>query len=150
MNNTVMRRLAAAGFLGLLVFGCASAPKTAGPDLELQLQQLPDAGFAVEERGAVSIAYDLAVKNGLGEAVTLRKIEMHTIGESPYTLRDTAAEMNEIVPPGEEGHVTFTMWAYPREGRSSTKKAVWVSGVAWFDRSAGSFRKEFTLSFREP
>jgi hypothetical protein len=151
MKSSSARRLATAvAFLALLAFGCATAPRATTSGVELQLEQLPDAGFAVEDRGAVSIAYQLTVKNALGEPLTLRRIEMRTIGRSPYTLRDAPAEMTESVEPGGEAHVTFTMWAYPREGRTSAKESVWVNGVAYFERPSGSLRQKFALSFREP
>jgi hypothetical protein len=151
MNDSVRRcAVAVASLVLLFTFGCATSPQAGSQDVELQIEQLPDAGFAIEDHGAVSIAYQLSVHNRLEDAVTLRKIEMRTMGESPYTLRDAPAEVSETVAAGTESHVSFTLWGYPREQRTNSKKTVWVSGVAYFDRPAGPFRKEFTLSFREP
>lgn len=153
MNKSISRWLSVIALSLLSVAGaagCASSGTAAGPQIELKLEQLPDAGFAVEEKGAVSIAYLLTIRNGLAEPITLRKLQMRAIGDSPYTLRDTPIDLEQAVAPGEEAQATFTMWSYPREQRSSTKKAIWVSGVAHFDRPSGPLRREFTLSFREP
>ena len=151
MLDTSMRRVAAAASVVLLlVCGCASSAPAAAPDVDLQLTQLPDAGFAVENRGAISIAYELSVKNRTAEAITLRRIEMRTMGDSPYHLRDAPADVEQTIAAGRDATVTFTMWAYPQEQRSNAKKIVRVNGVAQFDRVGGPVRKEFTLSFREP
>src|SRR5437667_566715 len=79
----------------ILAFGCATSSDTsrAGANattgaVELTIEQLPDAGFAAEDRGATSIAYQMTVQNRSGDPVTLRRIEMKTVGRSPYTLRN--------------------------------------------------------------
>jgi hypothetical protein len=135
----------------LFVLACASTTTdTRAVDVDVHVEQLPDAGFAVEDRGAVSIAYQMTVKNRSSEAITLRRIEMRASGSSPYTLRDTPAEVNETIAPGAEATVPFTMWGYPREQRSGARKIVSVNGTAHFDSGSGSFRKDFAQSFREP
>ena len=148
-----MRKFIAATLL-LFALGCASTTAsstgTAAPDLDVQIEQLPDAGFAVEDRGAVSVAYQMRVRNRLAERITLRKIEMQTLGRSPYTLRNTPAEVSEAIEPGQEAVVTFTMWSYPREQRSTMRQMVWVRGAVHFDSATGTLRKEFSQSFREP
>lgn len=135
----------------LLVVACASSSTDLrSHDVEVQVEQLPDAGFAVEDRGAVSIAYQMTVKNRSSDPITLRRIEMRTSGNSPYTLRDTPAELNETIAPGAEATVPFTMWSYPREQRSGARKIVSVNGTAHFETASGTLRKEFAQSFREP
>ena len=146
-----MRCLMAIGFTMLFIAGCATtnAPDLL-PEVDLQIEQLPDSGFAVEDRGAVSIAYQMTVRNRSTDVLTLRKIEMQTSGRSPYTLRNEPVTLNETIEPGKEVVATFTMWGYPREQRSDIRRVVWVSGVAYFDSEKGSVKKAFTQSFREP
>ncbi|HEV7241649.1 MAG TPA: hypothetical protein VGQ36_20625 [Thermoanaerobaculia bacterium] len=144
------RTLVAVVSLLLLIPGCATSSASAPVEADLRIEQLPDAGFAVEERGAVSIAYQLTVRNRSTDAITLRKIEMQTVRSSPYTLRKEPVPLNETIEPGQEGSVTFTMWSYPREQRSKVRGVVWASGIVYFDTAKGSVKKAFTQSFREP
>lgn len=141
---------AALSLLLLLAFGCASTTELSPVEVDLQIEQLPDDGFAVEKQGAVSIAYQMSVRNRSLDAITLRKVEMQVLGSGPYTLRKVPAELNETIEPGQERVITFTMWSDPVEQRSMARKTIWVSGTAYYDSAKGSLRKEFTQSFREP
>jgi hypothetical protein len=141
----------AIGFTVLFIAGCATSnvPDLL-PEVDLKIEQLPDSGFAVEDRGAISVAYQMAVRNRSADVLTLRKVEMQTSGRSPYTLRNEPVTLNETIEPGKEVVATFTMWSYSREQRSDIRRIVWVSGVAYFDSTKGSVQKTFTQSFREP
>lgn len=135
--------------IGLLM-GCTTAAAPDRAKAELRVEQLPDAGFAVEERGAVSVAYQMTVENRSSGAITLRRVEMHTGGRSPYTLRKEPATMNETIEPGKTAQVLFTMWSFAQEQRSTVREMVFVNGVAYFDSEQGSFEVPFSQSFREP
>ena len=145
-----MRRLIAMGFTLLFIAGCATSNVPDLVEVDLRIEQLPDSGFAVEDRGAVSIAYQMSVRNRSADVLTLRKVEMQTSGRSPYTLRNEPATFNETIEPGKEAVTTFTMWSYSRGARSNIRSVVSVSGVAYFDSAKGSVKKAFTQSFREP
>lgn len=147
---SVTRCLVASVFMLLLIQGCATSGATHSLEADLRIEQLPDAGFVVEDRGAVSIAFQMSVRNRSANAITLRKVQMQTSARSPYTLRNEPATMSETIEPGKEALVTFTMWSYPREHRSKIRGTVLVSGTAYFDTVNGSSRKAFTQTFREP
>ncbi len=134
----------------VLLMGCTTATPPDRTKADLRIAQLPDAGFAVENRGAVSIAYQLTVENRSTDAITLRKVEMRTGGRSPYTLRREPATMSETIEPGNTGEVIFTMWSVSQEQRSTVREMVFVNGVAYFDSEQGSFEVPFSQSFREP
>ena len=134
----------------ILVTGCASTNTAGPPKAHLRIEQLPDAGFAVEDRGAVSIAYQMTVENRSAGVITLRTVEMRTGARSPYALRKEPATMNETIEPGKTGQVIFTMWSFPQEDRSNVSEMVFVNGVAYFDGDQGSFEVPFAQSFREP
>lgn len=129
---------------------CATTTTTADRKADLRIEQLPDAGFAVEDRGAVSVAYQMTVENRSTGAITLRRVEMRTAGRSPYTLRKEPATMNETIEPGQTAQVIFTMWSFSQEQRSAGREMVFVNGVAYFDSDQGSFEVPFSQSFREP
>lgn len=137
-----------------LSMACATATTTstatAGSDIDVRVEQLPDAGFNVQDKGATSIAYQMTVHNRLTVPITLRKVEMRALDRSPYSLRNTPAEVNEVIEPGKESAVPFTMWSYHKAQRSTAKGTVWVSGTAYFESAKGELRKDFSQSFQEP
>ena len=134
----------------IFLLGCATTTTADRTKADLRIEQLPDAGFAVEDRGSVSFAYKLAVENRSAGVITLRKVEMRTAGRSPYTLRKDPAPMNETIEPGKTAQVIFTMWSFSQAQRSTVREMVFVNGVAYFDSDQGSFEVPFSQSFREP
>src|ERR671925_400872 len=85
--------------------------------VEFQIVQLPDEGFAVEERGFVSVAYQMTVRNRSTERIALRRVEMKTVRSSPYRLRDESVALTESIEAGQEAVVVFTMWRTADEQR---------------------------------
>jgi hypothetical protein len=148
--SSAMRSVAVALWVLLLFAGCASSSGSDTTALDLRIVQLPDEGFAVEERGAVSVAYEITVHNRSLEAMTLRSIEMRTTKGSPYQLRAEPATLDLAVEPGKRGSATFTMWSHSRSQRSKTKRTVWVNGSIGIETSGHTIKKAFVLSFREP
>lgn len=138
--------------IALSLLGCATtAPDgEAAATPEIRIEQLPRSEFDIEQRGAVSIAYQMVVRNRSTEPITLREVTMKTVGRSPYALRNTPVSLNETVEPGGEATVTFSMWSDPREGRPATPQQVWVRGTARFKTATAEFATTFSQSFREP
>ena len=134
----------------LIALACASSPAvqdTAKPEIELA--QLPSSEFTAEMRGAVSMAYQMTIRNPSAEVLTLHALEMKTVGRSPYVLRDDTLSFDQRILPGEEVSVVFEMWAYPEPSRS-TGKQVWVRGTATFESPSGNFNTVFSRSFLQP
>lgn len=132
----------------IVIAACASS--ASNTPLTIKVEQLPDAGFNVENQGALSVAYQMTVHNGTSEPLTLKKIEMRTDARSPYTLRNEPVEMNETIAAGAEATIPFTMWKLNRSQRSTARGTVLVTGTAYFDSQAGAMAKAFTQSFVEP
>lgn len=135
-----------------LLFAPACSSSTAGSatDPVIRIEQLPATEFTVEKEGAVSIGYQITVLNRSSEPIRLRRLEMQALPRSPYSLRNTPVTLDQMVAPGKEEVVAFSMWGYPHAERSATAKLVSLQGVAYFENAAGTFQKEFTQSFREP
>ena len=135
----------------LLAAACASTPSGSANEPEIRIVQLPASEFVAELHGAVSIAYQLTVRNRMSETITLRQVEMQTLDRSPYALRNTPATFDEIIEPGKEAVVIFEMWAEPRPGKAAKVNTVWIQGTAEFESSKGGrFRTAFTRYFLEP
>ena len=136
--------------------GCASvptpSPTSSNPTHEpsLRFEQLPNSDLVVEQRGAISIAYQMTVRNPLPETIRLTKLEMKTVGRSPYVLRDEQLPFDETIEPGKETPVVFSMWAVRRDKGATRAEKVWVQGTATFEGPNGTFQKTFSQSFNEP
>jgi hypothetical protein len=136
--------------------GCASVPATVSSgrkpltEPQLTFEQLPSSDLVVEQRGAVSIAYQVTVRNPLAEPIRLTRLDMKTVGRSPYLLRAEQLSFNETIEPGKDTPVVFSMWAIRRAQRSSRNDNVWVQGTATFEGPNGTFQKTFSQAFAEP
>lgn len=146
----MLRLSVAASILIVLASGCASSTDTGAPAVDVQIAQLPDAGFSVEDRGFVSVAYQMTVRNRSLDRITLRRVEMKTVRSSPYTLRDEPAALTDTIEAGQEAVVTFSMWRTVDDQGSTVRRLVWVTGTVQYDSAKGSFKRAFTQSFREP
>lgn len=135
--------------LCLFVAGCVTPGGVSPGAGDVRIVQLPDEGFAIQDRGATSVAFEMTIRNPRNEAVVLRKIEMKTVGRSPYKVRSEPALVSETMEPGAEARVSFTMWSYAHDP-SKAHQMVFVSGTLHFDGASGTFTMPFTQSFREP
>lgn len=136
--------------IAAFVVGCTSAAPVTAVRPEIRIEQMPRSEFDVEHQGATSIAYQMTVRNPFNEPITLQRVTMQAVGRSPYLLRDTPATLDQTIEPGGEATVTFSMWAYPREGQSSSGNTVWVQGDATFLTSTGTVTEKFSDSFHQP
>jgi len=125
-------------------------PAFAAAQPVIKVRQLPRSEFDVEQRGAVSIAFEMVVRNPSQQAITLQQVTMKTIGRSPYVLKDGSASFDERIEAGAEATVTFSLWAYPRTSGNAGRATVWVRGTAQFESDGGAFVTKFSDSFREP
>ena len=147
LTRRTVRRPAVAVLL-FLVSVSAFAADPAEPAIEVR--QLPRSEFDVQQRGAVSIAYEMVIRNTTQQAITLRELTMRTVGRSPYVLKDATLPFAESIGAGQDATVTFSLWAYPRNDGHSGRGTVWVRGSAQFERDGTTFVTKFASSFREP
>ena len=148
--NFSKKRFIASMFVSFAL-ACATATTPDANAPRIKVEQLPDSGFEATDRaGAVSVAYEMTVHNPTSDELHLRKIEMQTVGRSPYKLRDTPADVDQAIPAGGDATATFTMWRFDRTGRSGIHEQVWVNGTATFESPKGTVRVPFAESFVEP
>ena len=149
MHLTVPNRGVAVVFalLAFVASGCTHATSNAQPGVELRIEQLPESDFRVEHRGAVSIPYQLLVHNLGTEPIRLRSVELKAAGRTPYTFRDPATTLDEVIEPGSEAVVALSLWVYPK---SSSERSAWVTGKAVFERADSSFEVPIQQSFPIP
>lgn len=127
-----------------------SAPAADSSQPEIEVRQLPRSEFDVEQRGAVSIAYEMVIRNPSQQAITLREVTMKTVGRSPYVLKNAAVPFTERIEASEDAKVTFSLWAYSRNSGQGAHAMVWVRGSAEFESEGRTFVTKFSQSFRIP
>lgn len=117
MRSLTLRSLAPLGMASviLLLAGCASAAaqqKTTAPlnEPEIQIHQLSNvAEIARDITGPISVQYQVHVGNRTRVPITIKRIDVSSIGEGAYTLRQNSTPFNQPLEPGHA--VALTLWA---------------------------------------
>lgn len=131
----------------LLLAACASSnePGILKPEVELlQLQAPVDIGYAT---GPTQIQFGTRIANKSGEPITLKRIEIQTVGSGSYVIRKQWFSFNEKVDP--EHFTTVTFWARgygfaTDRGRTPSSEPVNVRGILYFETPVGSFHQIVT------
>ena len=125
-----------------LVLACASTSKPAGPEPELQIQQIsniPEAARYVT--GRISVQYEVAVKNITHAALQLKRIDVQSIGYGAYTLAPTSLPFDVPIAPGETKVVQFWGSAFIDSSTiTGANGPVTLRAVAQFDSANGPVR----------
>jgi len=132
----------------LLLAACASSKKDAAilkPEIDLvQLQAPVDVGYAT---GPTQIQFGARIANRSAEPITLRRIEIQSIGSGSYILRKEFFPFNEKIAPDQFTTVTFWAHGYgiaTDRGRTPSAEPVNVCSILYFDSPVGSFHQIVT------
>ncbi|HEX8152811.1 MAG TPA: hypothetical protein VF698_06795 [Thermoanaerobaculia bacterium] len=139
-----MKRAFAAA-LTFAILGCAST-KNANIILpELQLAELTSLTEMGQPSGRIDLQFALRIANKSGEPITLRRIEMSSIGSGAYELLRDTYYFKQTVEPNQSVDVPFWAKAVARGARSlRANEPVTIRGVAYFESPAGPFQKVVT------
>jgi hypothetical protein len=133
------------------LLACASSGNDSSGDAkilqpDLQFVQLQGPEEMNWPAGNIEVQYGMRIANKSGEPITLRNVEIETLGQGgPYRVRRDRYFMNVEIPPASSRDATFWARAYA-EGdamASDARSPVTVRGVAFFESPAGNFRKVF-------
>jgi len=140
-----LKMAAAVLFVGLM--GLASNLSAAdSPKLDIQLRQasMPDMFLF---RGPINLQYQLTISNPTNEPVTLRRIDLSSIGPGAYTLH-TGTPITRTIPAGGTTTIALSAWGRASGGYLRSEEPVTIRGVGYFDsRGRKSFIKQFTETF---
>ena len=100
--------------LALLLVGCASAAphQQTAPlkEPEIHISQLSDVSDVARHiTGGISVQYRVEVANLANQPITIKRIDLVSLGPGAYTLRPTSYPLNAALKPGEE--TAFQFWA---------------------------------------
>ena len=100
--------------LALFLIGCASAARDAKEarldEPQIRITQISNiAEVARHVTGAISVQYRVDVENRARTPITIRRIDIVSLGSGAYNLRSTSVPFSEQLNPGESRPVQF--WA---------------------------------------
>lgn len=98
------------------------------------------------EAGQIEMKYALKVTNRAAESITLRQIQIQTVGlEGPYTIPQSSYFFREPVTPGVTRPIEFFAKAYSEGNRYNVdaQAPVSIRIIAYFEAPQGNFRKAF-------
>lgn len=137
--------LVASVYCALLACSSGSNAKIIHP--ELRLVQLSGPAEQNYTPGEIEVQYGIRIANRSSEPITLRRIELHSVGSGgPYVLRTRTYSFERVIQPEQYEDVTF--WAKAvAEGNAMATDArapVTVRAVVFFESPAGGFRDVLT------
>jgi hypothetical protein len=113
-DRSVTKLLAPAITASLFLIGCASAApdSSKAPLDEPQIQITQTSNIAEAARhitGPISVQFRVDVENRATTPITIKRIDVISLGSGAYDLRPTSTSFNERLNPGESRAVQF--WA---------------------------------------
>lgn len=140
-----MKRLAFLALLALAAVSCSSSNGNKNANLlrpEIAIEQLVGPADLGYPGGQVDIQYEVTVGNRSAEPITLRRIEVSSIGGGAYRLRRESYPFNATLGGNQQGSIQF--WAHALQAgpvfRGSTEP-VTLRAILYFQSPAGSFQQ---------
>lgn len=134
----------------LATAACSSSspnPRSNFPAPDLVLGQNAEAGDFLYSSGPIQLRYALEITNNANEQLTLRRVELRTIGGGLYVLPNRSQNVELVVAPHSTGTATFTMWGTANGSmRSHVSEPTTLRGVAYFDSPSGPMQKLFSAT----
>lgn len=104
------------------------------------------------ESGQIEMKYALHVHNMAKDAITLRQIQIQTIGqEGPYSVPQSSYFFREPITGGTERAVEFFAKAYSMGDRYriDAQSPVSMRVIAYFEAPSGNFRQTFITNLSQ-
>jgi hypothetical protein len=141
-----------AALTGLLLLGCGSGGKAKILEPEIQLVQITGPAESMYPSGRFEVQYGMRIGNRSGETITLRRVQLETIGAGgPYLVPRDQYYVTRAIDPTKFEDVTFWVHAIATGTRFSidAQAPVTIRGTAYFDAPAGAFRKVFVVNLSQ-
>jgi hypothetical protein len=125
---------------------CASSPSTPQkapiPEPEVNIRQLSNVAEAARYvTGGISVQYRVDVTNVAKEPITLKRIDLQSMGYGAYDLAPTSRPFDVKIAPGQSAFVE--MWGAASIETASIVGAngpVTLRGIMQFESAAGAFQ----------
>ncbi|MCU1350295.1 MAG: hypothetical protein JWO56_3325 [Acidobacteria bacterium] len=140
----IMKRLAASALFALAAVACSSSnpgdAKLIKP--EISFEQIVGPAELGYPGGRIDIQYEVTIANRSAEPISLRRIEVSSIGGGAYRLRRESFPFSVTVPPDRQGTLRF--WAHALQSGAvfrGSNEPVTLRAILFFDSPAGKFQQ---------
>jgi hypothetical protein len=128
----------------ILLFGsCASHTKN-GVDIaqpQVEIQQLSSVPLVAEQvTGGMPVQYRMSVTNTAQVPITLKRVDVRSMGNGAYIVQPTSRPFNLVVAPGATETVEFWVPANAVPSVAGANGAVALQLRTQFDTASGSFQ----------
>lgn len=136
-----MRAPLAAAAVLLIALGVYASES---PKIDVHLAPVSTSNDTFYFRGPINLQYRLTVTNPSSEAVTLRRIELSSMGPGAYSIHTGAAPIRQTIQPNGTTSIALSAWGRATGGYLRSEEPVTIRGVAYFDEPNGhSFVRQF-------
>jgi hypothetical protein len=119
------------------------------PKLDIHLEQLTNPGDMFYFRGPINIQYRMSISNPTDQPVTLKRLELSSLGPGSYSIRTGSSPVTRTIPPRGTTTLTLSAWGRAAGGYLRSEEPVTIRGVAYFeDATRHSFVRQFIENFR--
>jgi hypothetical protein len=126
----------------LLTLACSSSgSRSDTPPVSLQLGLVNAPANILFFPGSVNLQFALAVQNPTDETLTLRRLDLRTIGSGSFFMRTSGTPFNVQIKPHATTTVTLSAWGNSRGGYLAQDEPIDMQVTAYFDSAKGPFVK---------
>ncbi len=141
-------RIAAAAVLLIALSGYAWGASDS-PKLNITMQQLTSSGDMFYFRGPINIQYQLAIENPTNQPLTLKRLELSSLGPGSYSIHTGSTPISRTISPHGTTTLNLSAWGRSTGGYLRSEEPVTLRGVAYFSDPTGhSFVRQFIENFR--
>jgi hypothetical protein len=134
----------------ILVAGFATSSIAKTPSVDIHLAQVGSSNDVFYLRGPISVQYQLTIDNPASDTLTLRRLDLQSIGPGAYFIRTGSTPMKETIRPNGSTTITLSAWGTARGGRLTVDEPVTIRGVAQFEDGHGhTFNRIFTTTLSQ-
>jgi len=127
----------------LLAAACSSNPKNEGPQIGVDLALVNTSSSILYFAGPVNLQFEVTLTNPTDQTVTLRRLDLRTLGGGSFFMRATGTPFHVTVPPHGSKSVTMAAWGNSRGGMIAEDEPIQLQGTAYFDAPNGAFVRLF-------
>jgi hypothetical protein len=132
----------------VMAAGCSSSTQNAKIiEPEVELLQIVGPAELNYPTGNVDVQFEFRIFNKSSEPITLKHLDLASVGGGAYSLRRELRPFNVVVGPNEGKAVTVWSKAYLRGRTAVENEPVSIRGIAYFNSPSGPFRKIFHQEF---
>ena len=126
--------------VALLVFAaCASSPQKEAPPIGIELALVDSPANILYFPGPVNLRFQLTLTNPTDQPVTLRRLDLRTLGSTFLFIRATGTPFHIEVKPHASASVTTAVWGNSRGGQLAQDEPISLQATAYFDSPQGAF-----------